>query len=86
LPERFIAILNGEFVFALPSKNLRPNVERWPQFRIDAKRRIHIALCTGNIAISQLIACIATQFHHRPLVSAGFDNDWYISAHDGCTR
>jgi len=52
LSERFVAVLNGEFVFALLLKNLRANVERWPQFGIDSKRRINIALCTDNITIS----------------------------------
>jgi hypothetical protein len=52
LSERFIAILNGKFVFTLLSKNLRANVERWPQFGIDSERRINVAFCTGNIPIS----------------------------------
>jgi hypothetical protein len=60
LPERFIVVLNGKFVFALPSKNLRVNIERWPQFRINPKGRIYVALCLCYIAVSQLIACIAT--------------------------
>jgi hypothetical protein len=36
LSERFVAVLNGQFVFALLSKNLRANEERWPQFGIVA--------------------------------------------------
>jgi hypothetical protein len=60
LPERFIAVLNGEFVFALPSKNLRAIIERWPQSRINPKRRIYVSLCPCNIALSQLIACVTT--------------------------
>src|SRR5437879_9367175 len=39
LPERFVAILNGQFVFAFPGKNLRTNVERWPQFGIGVEGR-----------------------------------------------
>jgi hypothetical protein len=60
LPERFIAVLNGKFVFALPSKNLRANIEGWPQFRINPKGCIYVALCPCYIAVSQLIACITT--------------------------
>src|SRR5439155_8470516 len=84
LPECFVAILNGELVFALLSINLRANVERWPQFRINAKRGIHIPLCTRNIAISQLLARAATQLHRRTLVSRGLDDDWYSSQRRGC--
>jgi hypothetical protein len=54
------------------------NIERWPQFRINPKRRIYVALCPCNIALSQLIACVATKFHHRPPTSAGLDDYWYI--------
>ena len=86
LPECFVAILNGELVFALLSINLRANVERWPQFRINAKCGIHIPLCTRNITIAQLLARMATQLHGRALVSGGLDDDWYTCPRRGCQR
>ena len=86
LPECFVAILNGKLAFALLSVNLRANVERWPQFRINAKRGIHIPLCTRNIAIAQLLARVATQLHGRAQVAGGLDDDWYTCPRSGCQR
>ena len=62
LPERFIAILNSKIVFAFPCKNLRADVQRRPKRGISVKRRIQIALCTGNIAMFQPILCIRNRF------------------------
>jgi hypothetical protein len=86
LLKRLIAILDGQFVFALLSKNLRAKVERRPQFWIDVECRIYIALCPCDIAISQLLAGLATQIHGRAQVAGGIDNDWHISASNGCAR
>jgi hypothetical protein len=49
--ERFVTVLNSQFVFTLASINLRANEEGWPQLRIDSKCRINVLLCAGNIPI-----------------------------------
>jgi len=55
--ERFIAILNGELVFALCCKNLCSNIERQPEFRIGVQHGFR----TGKVTISQLILGVITQ-------------------------
>jgi hypothetical protein len=79
LSERLVAVLYGKVVIAFLSINFRAKVERRPQFGIDSERRINIALCTGDISILQLMACIAAQVHGCSLVSRRVNDDGYAS-------
>src|SRR4030095_11249906 len=75
LPERFIAMRNGELVLPLPCKNLRALVERAPEFCISVQSRVHVALRTGHIAILQLLFRLVTQIHRcRPAGTARDDD------------
>jgi len=80
--ERFIAILNGEFVFALCCKNLCSNIERQPEFRIGVQHGSR----TGKVTISQLILGVITQIAQRRVLRAAIHDNRHACAHEirGC--
>jgi hypothetical protein len=75
LPERFIAIRNGELVLPLPCKNLRALLEREPEFWVSVQSRVHVALRTGQIAIFQLLFRLVTQIHRCTPAGTARDDD-----------
>ena len=82
LPKRLVTILNGEFIFALLRKNLGPSVKGWPKLGIDLERRVHVALCSDEVAFIKLFFCGLKRLHRSSTVRRGIDNDWYCCGHN----
>jgi hypothetical protein len=84
LAERAVAILNGQFVFMLPDKDLGPRKKRWPQRGIAAKSCVDVSLRILNVTPFQLFFRILPEFHRNPVpTDTCLYNDWYGSLH-GC--
>src|SRR3954451_9768993 len=75
LPKRLITILNGKFIFPLLRKNLGPSVKGWPKLGIDLKRRVHVALCSDEVALLKLFFRGLKRLHRRSAVRRSVDND-----------
>jgi hypothetical protein len=62
LPERFIAMRNGELVLPVPCKNLRALLEGGPEFWISVQSRVHVALRTGTSPFYSCFSALLLRF------------------------